>query len=111
MGVEYRAAIVVGLPYSDMGEFLDEKCQPQGDEEDDRDPRDVLEELDLAWVSPYYDANLSDCVIGYAVDESGDYCETELNLKELETDVAKYKALFKKTTGLDAKVYLMPYGW
>ena len=52
MGVEYRAAIVVGLPYDDMTDFLEERCQPRGDEEDERDPCDVLEELDLAWVSP-----------------------------------------------------------
>lgn len=94
MGVEYRAAIVVGLHYNDLP----------------KETRDELlnnEELDA--FSPYFDAPHCDCICGFSIQETDDYCSAELNLSASRTVELGVK--FKAITGLDAKVFLTPYGW
>lgn len=94
MGVEYRAAIVVGLPYDKLPK-------------ETRD--DLIDNETLQSFSPYFDAGRDDCVFGFPLQETDDYQFAVMDYS-LE-DILKLSAKFKAITGLDAKTYLTPYGW
>lgn len=94
MGVEYRAAIVVGLPYDELP----------------KDTRDELldrEELDA--FSPYFDAPHEHCLCGFPIQETDDYQFAEMDFSLDGVDELRIK--FKTLTGLTPKTYLTPYGW
>jgi len=96
MGVEYRAAIVVGLPYNDFSE----------------DKHQLFEDETLEMFGPYFDAGWDDSLFGFSLVQSGDYSATEFVMSlELANKLATISAKFKDITGLEAKTYLTPVGW
>ena len=93
MGVDYRACIVVGLPYEDLPSQVQQ----------------LIEDETLKSISPYFDAPVDDCLIGYIVEETDDYSAKELSL-DLSVKTEALAITFKLITGLDPKIYLSPYG-
>lgn len=86
MGIRYSAAVVVGLPWGDAGEAVDENI-------------DYMEVVDS-----YYDADREDCLVGFVYKQSGDYSWSSF---EWDQDkISKLKEDFKKATGLEPKIYL-----
>ena len=92
MGIEYSAKIMVGLKCKDM-EDVDE---------------DLLDELDS--IAPYYDGGY-DAILGYVIEDSGDYSSSTLYIPGLieEADAAFEK--FKQLTGKEPKLWLTTCGW
>lgn len=99
MGIEYRAVIVVGVPYEDLlphVEGLD----------------DLLDDGNLPAYSPYFDADRDNCVVGFVACQSDDYCWamlTEAQISECITMARKkWDAMFPN---IMPSILLMPYGW
>ena len=92
MGIDYKAAVFVGLPRSDV------------------DDQELIENEELEVCPPYYDGNSDDgAIAGFAYSTTPTYSARELKWDHAEID--KLKAKFKKLTGQEAKVYLSPYGF
>lgn len=101
MGTEYRAVVVVGLPYSE----LNTKVSNLDDEMED------CGELDR--VSPYFDAPNEGCVIGFVACQSPDYGAVIIDDKDdLSGLIFKAEERWEsRFPGVKPKLYLMPYGW
>lgn len=96
MGVDYRAAVWVGLPRCEIEDW------------------DTVEELldaeELSVCPPYYDGGgATMAIVGLEYDSSCDYSATQFDWDDAV--VAGLKAQFKELTGQDAKVWLSPYGY
>lgn len=96
MGIEYRAAIVVGLPKEEMEVVL----------EDVDDPYDI----GLEHFSPYYDAPYRAGVFGIAVVETADYQEREIDPGKFGVDLRAAQHEFHRITGKAGKLYVTPIG-
>lgn len=92
MGMSISGVLVVGLPF-------DEVCEDSADFYENYD--DVFDRI-----SPYYDADNSDCVVGWCL-ARGHYKHTEVSEETLDS-IAGLKAEFREVTGKDAKVFVMP---
>jgi hypothetical protein len=89
--------IVVGLPI--------EEIDPET-----FDPSDA-EDKDLMVVSPYYDAPYSDSLVGVLIASAGSYSWEPLDVDGMPAEIEKARALFKRATGLDARVFITTYGY
>lgn len=98
MGVEYRAAIVVGLPKEELEDLLDEYDDPSGDS-------------GLEHFPPYYDADYSEGVWGISVVETPDYTEREIDTGEFGVKLRAAQHKFHALTGKAGKLYVTPVGW
>lgn len=99
MGIEYRAVIVVGVPYEDLlphVEGLD----------------DLIDEGTIDAYSPYFDADRDDWVVGFLACQSGDYTWKMLTEADIADGVStarkKWDAIFPN---IMPSIFLMPYGW
>lgn len=92
MGMSISGVLIVGLPF-------DEVCEDYEDFYENYE--DVFERI-----SPYYDADNSDCVIGFVVAQ-GYYTFNEITDEDIAF-IPSLKAAFKENTGKDAKLYVMP---
>lgn len=94
MGIEYKAVVLVGVPWQDVPE----------------DVRDRLEEdfEEFSIISPYYDADRADCLVGIVVNQTRDYNYSQLDLDR--SKVAKAFKSVKEQLGVDGKLYLSPHG-
>lgn len=88
MGIEYSAALIVGL------------------HRDEIEDEDLIESLDQA--APYYDGG-DEAIVGVYVERTGDYQAKEITLDQAKVDAAKAK--FRELTGQDGKLYLTPRGY
>jgi hypothetical protein len=88
MGIEYSAALIVGL------------------HRDEIEDEDLIDELDQA--APYYDGG-DEAIVGVYVERTGDYQALEITLDQAKVDAAKAK--FRELTGQDGKLYLTPRGY
>lgn len=88
MSIDYSARIVVGLRSKDLGLKYDQ-----------------IEELGLSITSPYFDAPLSDSLVGIVLD-SGDYDFCEIDLSEITEFAEQAKITFFEKTGLVPTVFL-----
>jgi hypothetical protein len=88
MGIEYSAALIVGL------------------HRDQIDAEDQVEQLDQA--APYYDGS-DEAIVGVIVERTGDYQAKEITLDQANVDAAMAK--FRELTGQDGKLYLTPRGY
>ncbi len=96
MGVDYQAAIMVGLPHCEFGY--------------DEDLSDFLEDYDMELCAPAYDCgDADDAIAGFVYACSGSYQSKELDWNQDVID--RLKAKFKEITGEDARVYLSPWGY
>ena len=97
MGIDYQAAVMVGL---ERGNIEDENLLEsiyEGDSE-------------LEVCAPYYDGGDDDsAIVGFCYAASDTYAPDEFVWNQEEID--KLKANFKAATGQDAKVWLSPMGW
>jgi len=97
MGIDYRAAVMVGLKQEDI--------ESEG----------ILEEIwdgesELEICAPYYDGGDSDnAIVGLSYAVSDTYGPDEFTWNQEKIDELKVK--FKKATGQDAKVWISPMGW
>jgi len=95
MGIDYRAAIFVGLP---RGEIKNEKIG------------EMIEGGEIEICPPYYDGTGDNgAIAGFEYAGSRTYEATELQWDPEQ--VAKLKADFFEKFGQEAKVYLSPYGY
>ena len=95
MGIDYKAAVFVGLPRE---EFDQEQLSGW------------LDEGDLEVCPPYYDGNSEDYAIcGFSFKISRTYGPSELVWDQ--DALEKLKGDFNKLTRLDAKVWLSPLGY
>jgi len=95
MGIDYEAAIMVGLPRGDI------ECE---------DIADLIYEEELEVCPPYYDGSDDDgAIVGLTYKVSGTYQASEFKWDQTLVDALKTE--FKKLTGQDAKVWLSPLGW
>ena len=94
MGISYCAAIVVGLPTEEV-EFEQEFAEDNG----------------LDTFSPQYDAAWEDCLVGIPVVQTRDYSWKPVYPNDLRSDIEKAEIKFKKTTGLDARIFVTTLGW
>lgn len=96
MSIDYQAMVIVGLPRKELSD-----CDSLSD---------WIDEEELTVCSPYYDGGDSqDAIIGIEVQTSGTYKPSILEWDQEKID--KLKEEFKTLTGLDAKVWISPYGW
>lgn len=100
MGIEYRAAIVVGLPKNEFGDFTDTI-----------DWQEDLDDIGLQHFPPYFDASLTSGVIGVEVLHSPDYYAQEIDPGKFGVDLRDAQHKFHAITGLAGKLYLTPVGW
>ena len=56
MGIDYDGKLIVGGHYEDVVHLIPDDCEYE-----------LLEDLGLDWAYPYYDACVSECIIGYSL--------------------------------------------
>jgi hypothetical protein len=101
MGIDYRAAVVVGLPR--------EQVESNGKFDDERDDfQDWAEEHGMEFVAPYYDG-YDDALVGYVYRISPDYGRSIV--RWAPDEVEELKATFREVVGKDAEVYLSVLGY
>lgn len=93
------AKLVVGLPFTEVCKNFKEYDQLSNNPE-------FLQSTTLDIVMPYYDAALSDCLIGFTLVSSEAFAYREINES---ISITKSKELFELITGKKAKFYLTPY--
>ncbi len=92
MGIDYRAAIFVGLPRGEI------------------ENKDLIDAEILEVCPPYYDGDSDESAIaGFPFKTSERYSAVEFEWNRTQIDALKSK--FKEETGQEAKVYLSPYGY
>lgn len=96
MGIDYRAAIFVGLPRTYVSEV--------------ENFEELLDNDELSVCPPCYDGNSEDyAIVGFEAYGSDTYCASEFEYDVSTINILKEK--FKQLTGLDARVYISPYGY
>lgn len=95
MGIDYKASVFVGLPRADIYTA---------------DKQELLEDEQLEVCPPCYGGGGEDYAIcGFELARSETYGAREFTYDSERCE--KLKAQFKELTGLDAKVWLSPYGY
>lgn len=95
MGIYYRGVVAVGVQRGSIENF--DKFE------------DLIDEGDLEVISPSYDGSSEDdAVVGLTYAASADYSSTRFVWNQQEID--ELKAKFLSLTGMEAKVWLTPYG-
>lgn len=96
MSLQVSSLLVVGLPFEEVCDTIEEH-------EILSDNPKYLQSLELEVFSPYYDAELSNCLIGIRLVSSGNY-----DFKEISEhiEVEKLKQVFEKVTNKKAKLYI-----
>lgn len=102
MGVDYSGKLMVGLPYDDIDwcnleKYLLEEFHEVIDE-DDNDYWSMLDQADLTSASPYYDADISDCIIGFELPDLE--LTNRLWVEVIESKREQFKLIFGKTPKL-----------
>lgn len=97
MGVEYRAAVVVGLPEEELEEYFKQFEDYYGSE--------------LEHFSPYYDAPYSAGVHGIAVIMTSNYQEKQIDAGEFGVKLRAAQHEFHRLTGLAGQLYVTPIGY
>lgn len=94
MSSQYKAIILVGLPFKEVFDTVDEF--------EDFD-YGVNSSTAFEIITPFYDAGLEDSLVGIPLVETNSF-----NYKEVATSIEtqKNRELFKQLTGKEAKVYL-----
>lgn len=101
MGIEYRAVMVLGLPYADFSTAT----QAQIDTE--------IDGGGIELVQPYFDAPREDSLVGIVLRHSGDYswvCHEDNPIKIEEKHKAENK-LIELFDGAEPKLYLSVQSW
>ncbi len=91
MGIDYDGKLMVGLDYEDV----DLSVLPDYDEEDEME---CLYQNNLTSASPYFDADISNCIVGI---ELGDLnLDTDEYITTIENAKSKFIELFGVTPRL-----------
>lgn len=95
MGIYYRAVVAVGVQ--------------RGSIEDFDTVEEMTDEGTLELISPSYDGSSEDdAIVGLVYDQSDDYESSEFKWDQRKIDELKEE--FTKLTGMEAKIWLTPYG-
>lgn len=94
MSIQYKAVILIGLPFKKVFNSV---------EEYENLDYGIYASSELKVILPFYDAGLEDSLVGIPLVESRSF-----NYKNIATsmDTQKSRELFKLITGKEAKVYL-----
>lgn len=99
MGIEYRAVIVVGLPYDDLETRVD-------------DLPTLIDGGNVAAYSPYFDAPYHHCVIGFGAMRSDDYSYERITQQQITESILVATNTWQEMfPGITPSIYLMPHGW
>lgn len=107
MGVDYSGKLMVGLHYEDIDMedlriYVNTECQDTVYEvEEDYEEVDwleVLEAVGFTKASPYYDAELEDCIIGVEIPDQD--LDNMKFVEVINTAREKFKYVFDKTPKL-----------
>ena len=93
------AKLVVGLPFTEVCKNFDEYDLLNNN------PL-YLQSSRLEIITPYFDADLHDCLVGFVLVSSNVYNYKEINES---ISITKTKELFELVTGKKAKFYLTPH--
>lgn len=104
MGVEYRGVMIVGYTHSQVEDMV-EAIDP------DADLMDFVEEADLDYAGPYYDACRTDCIFGAVVAKSSTYSTREINPDELNARITHAMDVLHTEHGVRPKLYIMAEGF
>ena len=101
MGIDFSGSMIVGKLGSDL---IFNK-----DDIDDFNDQDFLEENGLDYLSPYYDADLEDCIVGFCVANTIiiNGCFDSEWVKDVQLKAAKFKNIF----GDDPELIGMQHIW
>lgn len=102
MGIDYDGGMIVGLHYEDIENFdkvFNEWAEVQ-EEESDTCKYDFLEDHDLETMSPYFDANLEDCVIGFRISDIDLNPNDPEIMKDFSREINKIAEEFKSIFGV-----------
>lgn len=96
MSIDYKAKLLVGLPYNELESLIGEG-----------DIWETIGKLGLDYASPYYDADHDEWVVGVKVASTSDYQWTTVDVSEHK----KAADEFTRITGLVGKLILSPHGY
>ena len=94
MGIDISAKLIYGLPYEDIpGEILDEVDE-------------MLDNGDLAYASPYYDAPRDEWIVGVEIDawEKGHY-DLGYEISQIDDEIPEILV----SDDIDLSVYVVPH--
>mgnify|MGYP001321789441 CR=1 FL=1 len=100
MSISIRAYAIVGLGGEDLLKLLDQEC-PEASSLDTI--HNWVDDEALNYVSPYYDADISEWIIGIALDLD------EKTPSEIQDEINTALSDFKNITGFDGKFYVSPH--
>ncbi len=98
MGISYNAALIAGLPYTELAEGLSEEALEAVEE------AIAYDEVD--YVSPYYDSDRENQLIGVRIEMAGDYSYTEIQDVDLPPEKEQEIAAFEQRYGVKLKLFL-----
>jgi hypothetical protein len=104
LGVEYRGVMIVGYTHDQMEDIV-EAIDP------DASLMDFVEEADLDYSGPYYDACRTDCIFGKIVAKSGTYSTREVDARALDLGIQNAVADLTSEWGVEPKLYIMAEGF
>ena len=108
MGIDTGSVLIVGLPYKEIADGLDDQRREKLDELGYYDYLGADGDLELEYASPYYDSDGPDRIWGRIVVFSGDYRAREVPA-DFEAKVAAAKQFFKDKTGLEGRLFVSPH--
>lgn len=109
MGVEYRGVLCVGYTY-EQAQALYEECLDDGGNFKYDDIYDFCEGVGLTSYSPYFDADVEDCIYGDEVEASNDYNYAVVG-ENVDQRIKEVRERLKKEFLITPKAYIMAHGW
>lgn len=110
MGVEYRGVLVVGYDYDELQTVIDKNLNRfEGVDIDELSTREQAEFLGMGKYSPYYDADMDDCIYGWSIARSDDYSAARVRLKDLQGMEGTIQGMMDEF-GLMPDIYIMAEG-
>lgn len=98
MGISYNAALIAGLPYTELAENLSEEALEALDE--------AIDVGEVDYVSTYYDADRYAYVVGVLIEMADDYSYTEIQDVDLPPEKEQEIAAFEQRYGVKLKLFL-----
>lgn len=98
MGISYKAALIAGLPYTELAVTLSEEALEALD--------DAIDYGEVDYVSPYYDCDRENQLIGVRIEMAGDYSYTEIQDVDLPAEKEQEIAAFEQRYGVKLKLFL-----
>lgn len=101
MGITYRGALCVGYTYDQILEIRGESTD---------DLQDWYEGQGFDSFSPYFDADVEDCIYGCLIEGSDDYSKKKIT-EDLDDRIDCRKQQMEREYGIVPETYIMAHGW